>query len=68
MNPLAIAVQGLGFGFAMVALQGLLLYVAENIILAGPDEIDEQPNDRIKKQNAALLQIFATFVASGALQ
>jgi hypothetical protein len=29
MNPLAVAVQGLGFGAAMAALQGLLLYVVK---------------------------------------
>lgn len=31
MNPLAIAVQGLGFGAAIVALQGLLAFVAEEV-------------------------------------
>lgn len=31
MNPLAIAIQGLGFGPAMVALQGFLVWVAEEV-------------------------------------
>lgn len=31
MSPLAVAVQGLGFSVAMVALQGLLAYVAEEV-------------------------------------
>lgn len=31
MNPLAVAVQGLGFGSAMVALQGMLALVIEEI-------------------------------------
>lgn len=31
MNPLAVAVQGLGFGAAMVALQGMLAMVVEEI-------------------------------------
>lgn len=31
MNPLAVAVQGLGFGAAMVALQGMLALVIEEI-------------------------------------
>jgi hypothetical protein len=31
MNPLAIAIQGLGFGPAMVALQGLLVWVADEV-------------------------------------
>lgn len=31
MNPLAVAVQGLGFTAAMVALQGLLAFVAEEV-------------------------------------
>lgn len=31
MNPLAIAVQGLGFGAAMAALQGLLYFVAVEV-------------------------------------
>jgi hypothetical protein len=31
MNPLAVAVQGLGFGAAMAALQGLLLYVVVEV-------------------------------------
>ena len=65
MNPLAIAVQGLGFGFAMVALQGLLQYVADNIVLAGPDE-DDSPNP-IHKQNRALLMMFSALAASGAI-
>ena len=29
MNPFAIAVQGLGFGAALVAVQGLLVFVAQ---------------------------------------
>lgn len=65
MNPLAIAVQGLGFGFAMVALQGLLSFIAANITLNGPDE--EEP-DHIQKQNHTLLKLIAAFVASGALE
>lgn len=31
MNPLAIAVQGLGFGIAQIALQGLLVWVAAEV-------------------------------------
>lgn len=31
MNPLAIAVQGLGFAAAIVAVQGLLQFVAEEV-------------------------------------
>jgi len=31
MNPLAIAVQGLGFGPAMAAVQGLLVWVAQEV-------------------------------------
>lgn len=31
MNPLAVAVQGLGFGFAIVAVQGLLGYVVDEV-------------------------------------
>lgn len=31
MNPLAVAVQGLGFLAAMVALQGLLAFVADEV-------------------------------------
>ena len=31
MNPLAIAVQGLGFAAAAVALQGLLQFVAQEV-------------------------------------
>ena len=31
MNPLAIAVQGLGFGAALVAVQGLLAVIAEEV-------------------------------------
>ncbi len=31
MNPLAIAVQGLGYAAAMVALQGLLQFVADEV-------------------------------------
>lgn len=30
-NPLAIAIQGLGFAAAMVALQGLLSFVTEEV-------------------------------------
>jgi hypothetical protein len=66
MNPLAIAVQGLGFGFAMLAVQGLLTYVAANIILNGPDD-EADPSIFIQRQNAALLNVVAAFVASGAL-
>ena len=66
INPLALAVQGLGFGFAMVALQGLLAYVAANIILNGPDD-DEEPNF-IQQQNNALLQLVAAFISTGALE
>lgn len=64
MNPLVLAVQGLGFGFAAMAVLGLIAYVAQNTDLNGPD--DEEP-DRIQTQNNALLQIIAAFVASGAL-
>ena len=67
MNPLALAVQGLGFGFAMMALQGLLAYVASNLQFSGPDE-EDQPDTRIHRQNHALLQLIAAFVASGALE
>lgn len=31
MNPLAIAVQGLGYGAALVAAQGLLAYVVQEV-------------------------------------
>lgn len=31
MNPLAIAVQGLGFTAAQIALQGLLQFVADEV-------------------------------------
>lgn len=31
MNPLALVVQGLGFSAAMIALQGLLVYVAVEV-------------------------------------
>ena len=31
MNPLAVAVQGLGFAAAMIALQGLLQFVAVEV-------------------------------------
>ena len=31
MNPLAVAVQGLGFAAAAVALQGLLQFVAQEV-------------------------------------
>ena len=31
MNPIAIAIQGLSFGAAMVAVQGLLAFVAEEV-------------------------------------
>lgn len=31
MNPLAIAIQGLGFDSAFVALQGLLAFVVEEV-------------------------------------
>jgi len=31
MNPLAIAVQGLGYAAAMAALQGLLQFVADEV-------------------------------------
>jgi len=66
MNPFAIAVQGLGFGFAMVAVQGLIAWVAANTILNGPDE-DDEPS-LIKQQNHALLNLIAAFVSSGALE
>jgi len=32
MNPLAVAMQGLGFGLAQMALQGLLNFVAQEVI------------------------------------
>lgn len=32
MNPLAVAIQGLGFGAAQVALQGLLAFVVQEVI------------------------------------
>ena len=31
INPLAVAVQGLGFGAAQIALQGLLQYVVDEV-------------------------------------
>lgn len=31
MNPLAVAIQGLGFDAALVALQGLLAFVVEEV-------------------------------------
>ena len=31
MNPLAVAVQGLGFSCAAIALQGLLQFVAQEV-------------------------------------
>lgn len=31
INALAAAVQGLGFGFAQIAMQGLLAYVIEEV-------------------------------------
>jgi hypothetical protein len=31
INPLALAVQGLGFSAALVAVQGLLAFVAEEV-------------------------------------
>lgn len=33
MNPLVAAVQGLGFGAAQVALQGLLVFVMQEVLI-----------------------------------
>lgn len=39
MNPLAIAIQGLGFGLAQIALQGLLLFVAQEVVKYDPGSL-----------------------------
>lgn len=32
MNPFAVAIQGLGFGAAQIALQGLLIFAAQEVV------------------------------------
>lgn len=72
MNPFAIAIQGLGFAPALLAMQGLLQYVAEEVrklemesggglkvrrrISRTPLWLPELPTD----EDEALLLIFGT--------
>lgn len=55
MNALAVAVQGLGYSAALVALQGLMAYVAEEVKkyeAAGGDGIKAKRN--IKRSTTPL--------------
>lgn len=54
VNPLIVAIQGLGFGAAQVALQGLLQYVAEEVKKAefiGGNPIARRSRSRLAPPN-----------------
>lgn len=68
MNPLAIALQGIGFGVALVAVQGFAVLGIEP---ASPTDFYSGADDdsaRITRQNNAVLQMVAAFLSTGALE
>jgi hypothetical protein len=74
MSAQTIARQGIGFGAAMVALQGFAITTLAGVVgLSGGTGGGNAPEDadmrryRIQKQNNALLHLVAAFVATGEL-
>ena len=69
MSPRAIALQGIGFGLALVAVQGLsaLEAILPTARLGSYSTGDEGLHERIGRQNNLILQMTAAFISTGAL-
>ena len=66
MNPRAIALQGIGFGVAMVALQGFaVVALDEHANYYGAGEEPSQRRGFIARQNHTLLHLLAAFTTTG---
>lgn len=70
MNPRAIALQGVGFGAFLVAVQGFAVVNATIPEFIEPYSTEDGFSRAkfIDLQNKALINMLTTFVASGALE
>ena len=66
MNPLAIALQGIGFGVLLVAVQG---FAGMSVIVepSFPDITSSTGTEMVARNNILILHLAAAFVATGAL-
>lgn len=69
MNPRAIALQGIGFGALLVAVQGFsVVDPIQPTTVFETYSPDDSRSRSIDQQNKALIHLLAAFVSSGALE